>query len=163
MKKLALLTLAAVALTSTAFADELGMRKGGYGMGGCGLGSMVFEKNSKVSQVFAATTNGSFGTQTFGITSGTSNCTGGGTVKLDKQQEVFVSMNFETLTNEMSRGQGETLAAFSHLLGCQDSAQFGKFTQSKFDSVFSKAETPEELLGAVKGEVASNAELACHS
>ena len=43
---------------------------------GCGLGSMAFEGNDGlISQVSAATTNGTSGNQTFGITSGTSNCT----------------------------------------------------------------------------------------
>jgi hypothetical protein len=42
---------------------------------GCGLGTIVFEgQNGLVSQTFAVTTNGTFGNQTFGITSGTSNC-----------------------------------------------------------------------------------------
>src|SRR6186713_935077 len=46
----------------------------GYGPAGCGLGSMIFEPDSGFTQVFAATTNGTSGNQTFGITSGTSNC-----------------------------------------------------------------------------------------
>ena len=53
----------------------------GYGPAGCGLGSMIFEPDSGFTQVFAATTNGTSGNQTFGITSGTSNCASGGVVK----------------------------------------------------------------------------------
>src|SRR6266545_2071443 len=45
-----------------------------YGLAGCGLGSMLIGSKPGIVQIFAATTNGSFGTQTFGITSGTSNC-----------------------------------------------------------------------------------------
>ena len=42
---------------------------------GCGLGSMAFEgQNGLMSQTAAATTNGIFGNQTFGITSATLNC-----------------------------------------------------------------------------------------
>ena len=41
---------------------------------GCGLGSMIIQENTKVMQLLAATTNGSFGSQTFGISTGTSNC-----------------------------------------------------------------------------------------
>jgi len=50
-----------------------------YGMAGCGLGSIAFGNDQTMfKQVLAATTNGTFGTQTFGITSGTSNCVSGG-------------------------------------------------------------------------------------
>ena len=44
----------------------------GYGAAGCGLGSMVFGSKPGAEQVVAATTNGTFGSQTFGITFGTS-------------------------------------------------------------------------------------------
>ena len=51
---------------------------GNYGDAGCGLGSILFGAKPGFVQVFAATTNGTFGSQTFGITTGTSNCGGGG-------------------------------------------------------------------------------------
>lgn len=42
---------------------------------GCGLGSMAWRGQSGIlPQVAAATTNGTFGNQTFGITFGTSGC-----------------------------------------------------------------------------------------
>ena len=42
---------------------------------GCGLGATVFEGQSGLfPNVLAATTNGTFGNQTFGLTSGTSGC-----------------------------------------------------------------------------------------
>ena len=39
---------------------------------GCGLGSMAFNKQPGIYQIMAATTNSLTGTQTFGITTGTS-------------------------------------------------------------------------------------------
>ncbi|HYG66757.1 MAG TPA: DUF3015 family protein, partial [Anaeromyxobacteraceae bacterium] len=47
---------------------------GRYGAAGCGLGSMAFGNTPGAVQILASTTNGLFGTQTFGITTGTSNC-----------------------------------------------------------------------------------------
>jgi hypothetical protein len=44
---------------------------------GCGLGTVLWgdkADNSVISQSFQATTNGTFGNQTFGITSGTLGC-----------------------------------------------------------------------------------------
>ena len=43
--------------------------KSTYGLAGCGLGSMVFGDQKGMIQILAATTNNTFGTQTFGITS----------------------------------------------------------------------------------------------
>ena len=50
----------------------------------------------------------------------------------------------------------------AHLLGCPDSASadFSRMTQAKYEGVFSKAGSPEELLSAVKAEVATDAPLA---
>ena len=44
-----------------------------YGPAGCGLGNMIVGGGTGFSQVFASTTNTTSGTQTSGITSGTSN------------------------------------------------------------------------------------------
>jgi len=91
----------------------------GFGTAGCGLGSMLFGKQPGMIQVLAATTNGSFGTQTFGITSGTSNCTdmssGPGSAK------AFIETNREALAKDIARGQGETISSLSSLAGCQNS------------------------------------------
>ena len=46
-----------------------------YGMAGCGLGSLAFEPGE--GQISAATTNGTFYNQFFGISSGTLNCVDG--------------------------------------------------------------------------------------
>ena len=75
MRKLTLL-FAVVGVLFTASAARA--QQGGYGMAGCGLGSLLFgNDNTTLMQILAATTNGLFGSQTFGITSGTSNCTAG--------------------------------------------------------------------------------------
>ena len=51
---------------------------------GCGLGKLAWSDydhpKSIGPQVMMATTNGSFGSQTFGISSGTSGCTNDGTI-----------------------------------------------------------------------------------
>ena len=158
MKRLSVMVCLGIvfgALSAVAADDGTGMRKGSYGLAGCGLGSMVFEKNTKVHQVFAATTNGTFGTQTFGISSGTSNCTGGGVAKIEREQELFVEANLNTLTEEMAQGKGETLFAFAGILGCRDASAFGKFTQANY-GVLSKT---SDLLATVKSEIASDARL----
>jgi DUF3015 family protein len=109
----------------------------GYGLAGCGLGSMLFGKQTGMIQVLAATTNGTFGSQTFGITSGTSNCTD--TSAGPKTTKVFIETNREAVAKDISRGQGETIASLSTLAGCQDSKRVGAVLQSDFGKIFPKA------------------------
>lgn len=132
----------------------------GYGAAGCGLGSIVISSKGFV-QVFAATTNGTSGNQTFGITSGTSNCTADGIVKLEKAQEMFVAVNYESLEQEMAVGKGEKLESFAKLLGCDAGSvsRFGKLTKDKYSSLIKMDTTPSALLSAVKSEVKGDSSL----
>ena len=70
---IAALVLAAAAAHADADVTVSGT-KSTYGTAGCGLGSMIFGDQKGAIQILAATTNSIFGTQTFGITTGTSNC-----------------------------------------------------------------------------------------
>ncbi|MGZ5280029.1 MAG: DUF3015 family protein, partial [Pseudobdellovibrionaceae bacterium] len=79
------------------------------GDAGCGLGSVIIQKNSKLLQLLAMTTNHSLFTQPLGITSGTSGCSSSGIVMNDKQMEYFVEVNHRDLSREMAQGQGEKL------------------------------------------------------
>src|SRR5437879_7933945 len=64
---------------------------------GCGLGSMLIKDNTAWKQVFGATTNGFVGNQTFGISTGTSGCTGGGLGKTSMARRNFVAANYRDL------------------------------------------------------------------
>src|SRR5882762_2292892 len=103
MKKLLALSLATVLVPTLALAA------GNHPMAGCGLGYLLLSNkdNSKVTQVLGATTNGTFGTQTFGISSGTSGCTEDGAVKFAKATEVYADVNLDSLRREMAMGKGE--------------------------------------------------------
>ena len=152
MRKLALLgVLAGMMLGSSAAHAQQ------YGMAGCGLGSMLFGKdNTTLMQILAATTNGTFASQTFGITSGTSNCTSGGVVKAEREQAAFAEVNFQDLKRNMASGGGEFLTSFSTLLGCEDSAKapLFKMTQEKYESILpSESTTPVQLVMNVKSEI----------
>ena len=114
------------------------------GDAGCGLGSMIITKNTKVMQVLAATTNGTSGSQTFGITFGTSNCSANGLVQNDKQIQYFVEVNQAELTREMAQGHGEKLSTLAALNGCSTDAQISAFNtkaQSSFKSIVPAAQT----------------------
>ncbi len=111
---------------------------------GCGLGSMIFKENTKVMQVLAATTNGISGNQTFGISTGTSNCAAKNLVQNDKQIQYFVEVNQAELTREMAQGRGEKLSTLAALNGCATDAQVSAFNvkaQSNFKSIVPAAQT----------------------
>lgn len=78
---------------------------------------MIFEgKDGLLSQVCAATTNGTFGNQTFGITSGTLNCEKPSAFAMNEQLNKFVGDNMDNLAMDISRGRGEYLSTLATLL-----------------------------------------------
>lgn len=138
------------------------------GDAGCGLGSMIISKNSKLLQLFALTTNGSFFSQGLGITSGTSGCSSSGLVMADKQIEYFVEVNQEELSREMAQGHGEKLATLALLKGCTTQASqqaFAGFTQSSYSQILPAANTSaSDMVQNLNSEMSGQAELnqMCH-
>jgi hypothetical protein len=133
----------------------------GYGDAGCGLGSLIFGNQSGPVQILAATTNGT-GMQSFGITTGTSNCDAKGIVLAEQQQKSFAANNFSGLAKEMASGSGEQLTAFAGLLGCPmvQQTRFNTVTQKNYGAIFaSDTTTPSEMLTAVKTVMSGDAEL----
>jgi opacity protein-like surface antigen len=124
MKKLMLAAVAAVTLGSAAFAAD-------YGAAGCGLGSLVFKENNE-TQILAATTNGTFANQTFGMTSGTSNCNNKGLIKLSMVRESFIEANFKDLSRNAAAGKGEFVGNLATLYG------YGPETTAKFTELLQK-------------------------
>lgn len=133
-----------------------------YGMAGCGLGSMVPVWKNDIGQILAATTNGSFSSQTFGITSGTSNCTTDGLVKREIAQEVFIASNEEPLELETTQGSGERIRAVASLLGCPKHAvELGKLMKENHTYLFPKTKLEnesrsKEILSRLKTQISSD-------
>ena len=138
MKKLVIGVLFATTAFLGTTAHEKPAHAGNYGMAGCGLGSIVFGNKPGFIQILAATTNGTFASQTFGITSGTSNCsdTGGG----GPSAAAFIQTNREALAKDISRGNGETIRNLATLSGCGDSAAVGVELQKNFKLIFPTAD-----------------------
>ena len=103
----------------TGLIPTLALAAGNHPMAGCGLGYLLLSNkdNEKVMQVLGSTTNGTFGTQTFGISSGTSGCTADGAVKVARATEVYAEVNMSSLRQEMAAGQGEYVATFAREIG----------------------------------------------
>jgi hypothetical protein len=106
---------------------------------GCGLGSIVFEgQDGLVSQVCAATFNGTSGNQTFGITTGTSNCQQFETVWASKKLNAFVADNMDNLARDIAMGNGEYLNTLAVLLEVPhgERADFYTKLQTNFSSIY---------------------------
>ena len=149
------LVLSLVSFSGSAFAA-------GYGDAGCGLGSIIFGNEQGAVQVLSATTNGTLGNQTFGITTGTSNCNPAGLVKLEKEREEFAQKNYSTLVKEMAMGEGENLDTLAGLYGCsQDThADFGSLVQENFSTIVKdNSTTSQEMLSSLKSEMSGHAVL----
>src|ERR671918_3036428 len=88
---------------------------------GCGLGKLAWgeykHQKNIAPQVLMATTNGTFGSNTFGISSGTSGCTNDGTIMGQHKASVFAAANYDSLSQEMAQGGGEHLASLAELMG----------------------------------------------
>jgi hypothetical protein len=146
-------------------AQEAGMKgssEGGaakYGTAGCGLGSLIFSPGSGFTQIFAATTNGSSANQTFGITSGTSNCdTGPGSATAKN----YVQANRVALAKDISRGKGATLSALSEVAGCSDSKAVGVKLRKNFKRIFPNAKVENEAVSqSVIDVLKSDVSLSC--
>jgi hypothetical protein len=126
---------------------------------GCGLGKILWGQKGFtgshhiMQQVLASTTNGTFGTQTFGISTGTSGCTNDGVIAGYHQKvNAFAEVNLDHLRQEMARGQGEYLASFAALIGVKADRRndFYALTQEQYSSLFkSEQTTAHEMLVAL--------------
>ncbi|MDX1443402.1 MAG: DUF3015 domain-containing protein [Gammaproteobacteria bacterium] len=131
---------------------------------GCGLGTKLFEgKSGVMPQVLAVTTNGTSGNQTFGISSGTLGCDSNGTVSMAERLDMFTGDNMEKLALDMSRGEGESLAAMADLMEIaeEDRAAFYALTKDNFDRIVVSTDiTAGELLENVRVVMGEDAALA---
>ncbi len=157
MKKLlvaSVLTIASISAANAAGENNVG----------CGWGSMVFNGKTGVpSQVMAATTNGTSGNQTFGITSGTAGCSKDGVVKSSAALSTFMAANFDKVSHNMAVGKGESLETMANLMGIaeQDKATFFSTTRENFDAIFaSENSTVKEVIANLGKVMANNEKLA---
>ena len=128
MKKIISL-IAAIGLTTGVYANE---------NTGCGLGSLIIHNQNTVAlQVLAATTNGTSGNQTFGITSGTSNCAKPNNFVSNDKLNRFVSENMDELAMDISSGKGETLSTVAKLMNVENTSDFSAKLQANFSTIYS--------------------------
>lgn len=131
MRKTLTIVATTALLTTLSFANE---------NTGCGLGSQILKnQDSVMMQVFAATTNGTSGNQTFGITSGTSGCAKPAKLVFNDKANRFVSENMDSLAMDISNGHGEALDTLATLLNVKNRDIFASKLQSNFDKIYTSS------------------------
>jgi Protein of unknown function (DUF3015) len=148
MKKI-LVTLAFVAAAPMAFAQA-------NNVGSCGWGSKVFQGQKGIApQVLAATTNGTSGNQTFGISFGTSGCTQDGVVSSNFKTAMFIDGNRVALARDAAAGQGESIDALVSVMGVSegDRAHFVQTVKSQFSVVFADDAVAANLRSVLLADV----------
>lgn len=132
MKKIILSTVAVMMLGSSAFATVNDQT-------GCGLGSQIIKDDSSaVMLALQATTNGTSGNQTFGITSGTSGCKKTKFV-MNERAEKFVASNMDQLSKEIAMGHGEAVETLAELLKVEDKAAFAASLQKNYNKIYTSS------------------------
>jgi len=138
MKKL-LVTAILCLSTSSVFAA--------HGPAGCGLGATLFEgKEGTMFNVLAATFNGSSGNQTFGMSSGTLGCEDAATARVSSIS--FIEGNEVALSNDIARGEGETLTAYLNIIKKENADK--KNLKKHFSTIFAKGSTAKTIDSKIK-------------
>jgi hypothetical protein len=156
----ALSFLAAPALAADADSAKSAIKgTGTYGTAGCGLGSLAFGDKPGGIQILAATTNSLFGTQTFGITSGTSNC---GPSVFAEGTKNFVEANREAVAKDISRGSGESIGTLAAINRCADAGAVAVALQRNFKAIFPAEDvSSDQVTRAILATLQGDAQLGC--
>ncbi|MCK9373535.1 MAG: DUF3015 domain-containing protein [Sulfuricurvum sp.] len=129
MKKIILSMVAVAALSTAGFATVNNQT-------GCGLGSQIIKDDSSaVMLALQATTNGTSGNQTFGVTSGTSGCKRSQLV-LNERAAAFVASNMDQLSREIAIGKGESVETLAELLNVENKAAFASALQANYNAIY---------------------------
>ena len=133
----------------------------------CGLGKLAwsdFKRPKNIGpQVLMATTNGTFGSQTFGISTGTSGCTNDGKVWAEERTNVFVAETFDGLTAEIAKGEGEHLASLATMMGVpvEQHSEFFALAQERYEELVRAGDTsPTAMIKALSDAMVGHRVLA---
>jgi hypothetical protein len=127
---------------------------------GCGVGTILFEgQKGPVPQILAVTTNGSFGNQTFGITTGTLGCEKDAVVRSPTKVRMLMVSSLDNLAVDVARGQGETLESLASLMAVEPDhrARFFASLQGEFVRIFpSEDVTVDEVIVSINAVLAED-------
>ena len=115
---------------------------------GCGLGSLLIPNQDTVAtQILAVTTNGTSGNQTFGITSGSLNCTKPFKLVMNDKAQRFVADNMDAIAEDVAAGEGENLDTLLSMINVQNKDLAASKLKANFSSIYSSSDvTSSDIL-----------------
>jgi hypothetical protein len=130
----------------------------GGGSDGCGLGWQVTDKKTMLGTTTRGTTNGLV-PPTLGMTSGTIGCDQHDIAKKEQKAATYVVANYQTLSNELAQGSGETVQGLAFVMGCTSSSQeLGRALQNNYGKIGS-AQNGFELYNGVRQIISTDSAL----
>lgn len=135
---------------------------------GCGLGKVMWEGSTHANTVggellISTTNNTILPWQAFGITTGNFGCKNNGKMWSQQKVDMFATVNFENLSQEMAQGQGEHLASLASLMGVPSGqqAEFFAMTQDRYNALVKTGEaSPVAMIKAINDAIATHPVLA---
>ncbi len=141
MKKIMMAVLVSLLVVNVAYSANLKSNCG------CGLGSMFFEgQDGTLTHTAAAITNGFFGNQTFGISSGTLGCERPQKWVENEKLNQFVSENMDNLAVDIASGKGESLDTLAEIIQVPADRREKLYSalQNNFDEIYPSAKVTHE-------------------
>jgi hypothetical protein len=140
-KFLVVLVLVGLFVTAGAFANNVGV----------GFGTVLMEgKEGKLFEILAVTTNGTSGSFTFAITSGTSGYKEGQKIGM-AAVDVYIAENMDTLAVDIAKGEGDYLNTLAFLMKAQDKEAFNNLMHSNFSKIYASQDvTSSEVSETIK-------------
>lgn len=138
MKKVLVgIVVASMMLAGSAFAAGEFRHNTGCGLGAAALGKSAFA-DTLIGNLVVTFLNGISGNQTFGITTGTSECKAPSKVADNGILKEFVVANMDNLAKDIAMGQGESLTTLAELMGVAKDSRTAVYAklQSNFSNIF---------------------------
>lgn len=138
MKKVLVgIVVASMMLAGSAFAAGEFRQNTGCGLGAAALGKSAFA-DTLIGNLVVTFLNGISGNQTFGITTGTSECKAPSKVADNGILKEFVIANMDNLAKDIAMGQGESLTTLAELMGVAKDSRTAVYAklQSNFSNIF---------------------------
>jgi len=134
------ITLAAALLLATSH-SAMAVAPGGEN---CGWGNMILEgKSGLANHMLAATTNGTSGNATFGMTFGTNGCSVDGELTYGGERLAWFDNILDEYSTAVAIGHGEALNAVAVMMGIeqQDRLHFDAVMHNNFEQLFPAVDT----------------------
>lgn len=115
---------------------------------GCGFGTEILKgKKGKVFEVLAVTTNGTSGSSTFAITTGTSGYKEGAMIGVNIV-DVYISENMDSLAADIAKGDGEYIDTLAHLMKVEDKQAFKNKLHQNFTRIYNSKDIQSKEVAA---------------